>query len=81
MSLGFRCSLVIVLLLGSQLGCENLGLDPSGKLACSSPPQNLCPKGFFCNAGRCWRNGTVDGLVDCSREKITRSPVMPKRHE
>jgi hypothetical protein len=57
-------SIVIVALLGSQLGCEDLGLDPAGRLACSPPPQNACPNGFVCGAGRCWRNGTFDAHVD-----------------
>jgi hypothetical protein len=46
--------------------CENLGLDPSGKLACAPGPENRCPNGFQCLAGRCWRNGAKDGSTDLS---------------
>jgi hypothetical protein len=71
MRIELRCALGIVVLLGGQAGCEKLGLDPSGRLACSSPPQNLCPNGFSCRAERCWKNGTFDGAVDSSSQDVS----------
>ncbi len=54
----------LAVLLMAATGCGGLGVDPSGHLACSPPPQNACPQGFSCNAGRCWRNGTPDAPVE-----------------
>jgi hypothetical protein len=69
MRIELRCALGIVVLLGIQFGCEKLGLDPSRKLACSPPPQRLCPAGFSCrDDDRCWRNGTFDGPIDSPAE-------------
>jgi hypothetical protein len=42
--------------------CENLGLDPSGKLACAQGSPK-CPTGLSCLAGRCWRPDAFDGAV------------------
>jgi len=61
----------------AHLGCENVGLDPSGKLACSSP-QKLCPQGLSCIAGRCWKNGTYDASsAEPSSEEVRAEGPTP----
>jgi hypothetical protein len=57
--------LIATLWLGSE-GCGGLGLDPSGRLACSPPPDNACPQGLVCIEQRCWRPGSLDALVEAS---------------
>ncbi len=55
-----RCVILAALL--TLVSCENLGLDPSGKLACA-PGSPKCPTGLSCIAGRCWRPGTFDAAI------------------
>jgi hypothetical protein len=63
-------SVVLAVVALVAAGCGGLGLDPSGHLACSPPPQNACPKGFSCNAGRCWRNGSLDAPIEASGSEV-----------
>ena len=55
--------------------CENLGLDPSGKLACAQGFPK-CPTGLSCLAGRCWRPGTFDGAIEDKPTQTSDAQVL-----
>jgi hypothetical protein len=65
-----RIPLVLWVALGfaAQVGCEGLGDFKSGKLACSKP-QGLCPTGFSCNEGLCWKNGSLDAPTEVAGDR------------